>query len=369
MGSTVYRGGQYRDHDETATEYTSSRLPSPVPAKRKGFRGLPRWKKVLIVAGSALLAVALIAVGTAWALVGRYEGQVKHEDLLGDAAVPRNEQQQHFASGPINLLLLGSDSRAGTVDQNKVSGQRSDTIMLVHIAANRKQAAVISIPRDSFVDIPPGGSWSGGKNKINAAFAFGGAPLAAKTITQLTGVPLDGAMIADFAGIEKMVDAVGGVRVCINYDVQSTFSSRFWAKGCHQMNGAEAEEFVRQRKMVPGGDFGRMKDQQLVVQAIFTKVSSEGVLTNPLRLDRLLMTAAQTLTIDKSLNLRQLASVVMDIKPSAVRYATLPYTNPGLQTFAGSSVELDATKCASMFAAIRNDTIDQWIADNPSKPL
>jgi LCP family protein required for cell wall assembly len=298
--------------------------------------------------------------------MNRYEGQVKHDDLLGDALTSKKERDQHFASGSVNLLLLGSDSREGERDEGHYAGQRSDTIMMVHIAASRDKATLVSIPRDSFVNIPAGGNWKGGPNKLNAAFAFGGAPLAAKAVTELTGVPLDGAMIANFAGIRKMVDAVGGVNVCLDRSIQSSFSSRSWAKGCHDMAGEEAEEFMRQRKNVPGGDFGRMKDQQLVVQAVFAKASAEGMLTNPLRLDKLLVTAAQTLTIDKSLDLRQLAGVAKGIKPSAIKFGTVPHSNPGLQTFAGSSVELDKTKSASMFEAIRNDTIDQWLTSNPS---
>jgi LCP family protein required for cell wall assembly len=328
---------------------------------------MARWKKALVVVAVLLLVLSGGLVGSGWALAHRYESKVSHEDLLGDGAAPRAVTQQHFASGPLNLLLLGSDSRAGETDKGTVSGQRSDTIMLVHISAQRDKATVISIPRDSYVHIPAGGSWKGGMNKLNAAFAFGGAPLAAKTVTELTGITLDGAMVANFAGIRTMVDAVGGVDVCVPYDVKSYFSTKDWTKGCHQMDGATAEEFMRNRMYVPGGDFGRMKDQQLVVQGIIQKVSAQGLLTNPLVLDRLLTTAAQSLTIDKTLNLRQLVTSVKDIKPSAVTFATVPFITDNLKTPAGSSVELDPQKCAALFAAVRSDTVDQWLAANPPK--
>ena len=343
---------------------TDESLPPDPPRRR-----MARWKKALIVIGVLLVVISGGGAAAAWSLVNRYESKVTHEDILGDAAPPKAETQEHFAGGPLNLLLLGSDSREGETNKNdKVTGQRSDTIMIVHIAATRDKAAIVSIPRDSYVNVPAGGGWKGGKNKLNAAFAYGGAPLAAKAITQLTGVTLDGAMIANFAGIRSMVDAVGGVNVCLPYDVKSTFSDTVWAKGCHFMDGPTAEEFMRNRKSVPGGDFGRMKDQQLVVQAIIEKVSANGVLNNPLTLDKLLVTAAQSLTIDKSLNLRQLVTSVKDIRPGNIRFATVPASNPGLQTWAGSSVELDAAKSAAMFAAIRDDTIDQWLAANPPAP-
>lgn len=341
--------------------------PAPdEPARRRGrWRSMRRWKKVLIVLVAVLLVLAGGTAGAGWALLHRYESKVTHEDLLGDAAPPPVQQQQHFQAGPLNLLLLGSDSREGEVGKGTVAGARSDTIMLVHVAATRDKAAIISIPRDSYVNIPAGGDWKGGMNKLNAAFAFGGAPLAAKAITQLTGVTLDGAMIANFAGIRNMVDAVGGVNVCVPYDVKSYFSKTVWKAGCHDMAGAEAEEFMRNRMFVPGGDFGRMKDQQLVVQGIIQKVSAQGLLSNPLVLDRLLVTAAQSLTIDKSLNLQQLVSSVKNISPSAVTFATAPFLRDDMKTPAGSSVELDPQKCAAMFAAVRDDTVDQWLRANP----
>jgi anionic cell wall polymer biosynthesis LytR-Cps2A-Psr (LCP) family protein len=164
-----------------------------------------------------------------------------------------------------------------------------------------------------------------------------------------------------------MVDAVGGVNVCVPYDVKSYFSDTVWKKGCHFMDGPTAEEFMRNRMFVPGGDFGRMKDQQLVVQGIIDKVSKEGVLDNPLTFDKLLVTAAQSLTIDKTLDVRKLALSVKNIRPGAVKFATVPASNADLKTSAGSSVELDATKSAELFASIRNDTVDQWVTANPAK--
>jgi LCP family protein required for cell wall assembly len=353
-----------------ADAHQADEQPSEAAAtpKRGRFRGLPRWQRVLIVLGAVVVLLTGVGAAGAWALVHRYESAVTHEDLLGDAAPPKQQTQEHFDSGPLNLLLLGSDSRAGETDKGHVAGERSDTIMLVHISNNRDKATVISIPRDSYVYIPPGGPWKGGKNKLNAAFAFGGAPLAAKTITQLTGIPLDGAMIANFAGIRTMVDAVGGVNVCIPYDVKSYFSTKVWKKGCNFMDGPTAEEFMRNRMYVPGGDFGRMKDQQLVVQGIIEKVSSGGVLDNPLKFDKLLITAAQSLTVDQNLDIRKLATSVKSIRPADVKFATVPVSNDNLKTAAGSSVELDAKKAPELFAAIKGDTVDQWLAANPPAP-
>jgi LCP family protein required for cell wall assembly len=223
--------------------------------------------------------------------------------------------------------------------------------MLVHIGKNLDRATIISIPRDSYVYIPAGGSWKGGMNKLNAAFAFGGAPLAATTITRLSGVQFDGALIANFASIRDMVAAVDGVRVCIPYDVKSTFSDKVWKKGCHDLDAAQAEEFVRQRKKVPVGDFGRIHDQQLVVKAIVEKMSDQGMLSNPLQLNNLLVTAAKALTVDNGLDIQELALMAKGISPTKIMYATVPYTTASLKTPAGSADKLDDGKANDLFAA------------------
>jgi LCP family protein required for cell wall assembly len=279
-------------------------------------------------------------------------------------AQQEKQRTENWADGPLNLLLLGSDSRA--TEQGGVSpiGERSDTIMIVHIARARDRASIVSIPRDSYVSVPAGGRWAGGKNKINAAFSFGGAPLAAKTVQQLTGVPLDGAMIADFGSVRQLVDAVDGVRVCITYRVSSIMSDKVWDPGCHDMTGAEADEFTRQRYDVPGGDFGRIHNQQLVIKAMIAKLTAGGLLTNPLKFDDLLITAADALTVDEDLDLRDLALAVRDIRPANVTYGTVPHTSASLRTSAGDAVELDPEKAAAMFTAIKDDTIDRWLTEH-----
>jgi LCP family protein required for cell wall assembly len=331
-----------------------------------------RWRQVGRLIAILVLATVVVVGGAAYALVHRYETRVQRSDLLGtaaggDKAQQEQEQKQraeNWAAGPLNLLLLGSDSRATEEGGESPIGERSDTIMIVHIARTRDRASIISIPRDSYVTVPAGGRWGGGKNKINAAFAFGGAPLAAKTVQQLTGVPLDGAMIADFGSVHELVDAVDGVRVCITYRIKSAISAKVWPAGCHDMDGTEADEFMRQRYDVPGGDFGRMHNQQLVIKAMVEKVTAGGLLTNPLKFDDLLITAADALTVDEELDLRDLALAVRDIRPSNITYGTVPHTNAGLQTSAGSAVQLDPAKATAMFSAIKDDTIDRWLTEH-----
>jgi LCP family protein required for cell wall assembly len=367
---TIYSTSRQPNHPGTQELYPGGGSGGSGPKKRRGpirwFVGLRRWKKVVLILSMLLVGAVLLGAGGVWALVNRYESQVGHDNLL-DTTANQPQIAQDWKSGPLNLLLLGSDSRVGETNKGVVAGQRSDTIMLVHISAKRDKAAIISIPRDSYVYVPAGGTWKGGMNKLNSAFDYGGAPLAAKAVSQLTGLTLDGAMIASFAGIRTMVEAVGGVNLCLPYTVKSTFSATVWTKGCHNFDGATAEEFMRNRKSVPGGDFGRMHDQQLVVQGVVSKVSSAGLLSKPLELDKLVRIAAQSLVIDKSINLRQLVLAVKDIRPANIKYGTVPFSNAGLKTPVGSAVELNPTTSKSLFAAIKDDTVDQWMLAHPAK--
>jgi LCP family protein required for cell wall assembly len=265
----------------------------------------------------------------------------------------------------MNFLVLGSDSRADdAAPLDDPDGSRSDTIMIVHINADHTGAFIFSIPRDSYVNVPAGGSWKGGKNKINAAFAFGGAKLAAKTVYELTKIPLDGAMIVNFAGIQTMVGQVGTVQVCVPYEVRSIHTDRVWSAGCHDMGPDETEDFMRQRKSVPGGDFGRIHDQQIVVKALADKISSSGMLTNPIKLDQLIVTAATSVTIDQSMNLRDLILTLRGIKPANVDFATTPYSGT-MTTPAGSSVQLDMPKATALFQAVIADKTTAWLTSTP----
>ncbi|MBB2944092.1 LCP family protein required for cell wall assembly [Actinoplanes lutulentus] len=331
------------------------------------FGRLAGWKKALIVLSALVLVIAGGLTGGGFYLYHRYEDKVDRAPLMPSlSAEDAKKTEENWASGPLNLLLLGSDSRAEEVTSGvSPIGERSDTIMVLHISKNRDRAVFISIPRDSYVEVPPGGSWNGGKNKINSAFAFGGTPLTAETVQKLTGVTLDGAMVADFGSIREMVDAVGGINVCIEYRVRALDTGKVWEPGCHDMDGATALEFVRQRHGVIGGDFGRMHNQQLVVKSLISKVSSSGTLTNPLELDSLLGVTAGALTVDDKLDLRDLAFAVRGIRPGDIDFRTVPYSRADLDTSAGTAVQLDAEASASMFAALAGDTIDQWLDANP----
>lgn len=331
-----------------------------------GKRKAPWWVKTLVIVGAVLVVVTGGGVALFYGLSNRYESKVERQDIL--EGVPQPEPEA--ASGePMNFLVLGSDSQAGQETQAlDETGSRSDTIMMVHVNKDRTGIFIVSIPRDSYVDIPAGGNWPGGKNKINAALAFGGANLTAKTVYNLTNVPLNGAMLVNFDGVHKMVAAVGGVNVCTPFTVRSSFSTKVWETGCHDLSPEDAEEFMRQRYNVPGGDFGRIKNQQNVIKGLMKKVVSGGVLANPIKLDSLLTTAAESLTVDNNLNLRDLVFALKGIDPDSVKFATAPHLGT-MTTDAGSSVQLDMAGTAELFQAVLDDKTDEWLAAHPQSEI
>ena len=336
----------------------ASRLPAP-PKKPKS----PPWALACVVLGAVLVVLAGGTLTAGYGLTHRYESKLKRTNILGDSA----EGKSSYTEGPLTFLILGSDDRATDPSFAATEGLRSDTIMLAHIDKTLTKTYIVSIPRDSYVDIPASddGKWQGGNDKINAAYNYGVPALTAKTVQQLTGVTLNGAFILDFNSVRKLVGIVGGVSVCIPFAMRSIHTERTWKKGCNYLTADGAQDFMRQRKTVPGGDFGRMQNQQRVMLAVAKKMTTKGVVTDPKKLDKLLTTVAESVTVDENFDLPDLALGLKNLRPGNLRCTTLPFTTDDLQTPSGSSVELDPVKGEELYAAIRNDTMDAYMAANP----
>jgi LCP family protein required for cell wall assembly len=195
------------------------------------------------------------------------EGKINHVDAL--SGLPGTPGQTY--------LIVGSDSREGWVDDGTV-GARTDTIMLIHQPENGP-TAMISIPRDSYVEIPGYGG-----NKINAAFAFGGPQLLVQTVEQLSGLTIDRYVEVGFLGVTGLVDAIGGVELCYDADVNDPYSTLVWQAGCHQADGTTALAFSRMRYADPQGDIGRTARQQQVVSAVADGVLNPSTILNPTKL-------------------------------------------------------------------------------------
>ena len=219
--------------------------------------------------------------------------------------------------GALNILVLGSDRRdviegsARTERQFKGgSGQRADTIILVHLYPGAKKAVLVSFPRDLRVNIP-----GHGMNKINAAYPLGGANLMIKTITQLTGLPIHHYVEVNFASFQNIVDAVHGVPLYFPKPEKDRKSGLdIPSAGCINLNGKQALSFVRARYIYPTADLGRIQGQQRFIRALLNKVKSLGVLLNPFTLIKLSETAGHGLIFDQGINLGLARSIANSLK-------------------------------------------------------
>ncbi|WP_157407787.1 LCP family protein [Actinomadura atramentaria] len=325
------------------------------PAAETGHRKprRRRWPRVLIGVGVFLVIVVLGVAGLVWQRESSYNGNIDrlHGVMPGDADRPGPG-----AVGTENWLLVGSDTRAkiGTTGggdvQWKPGAQRSDTIMLLHLPADRKKAYVVSFPRDSWVNVPGYGA-----QKINAAFSYGGPPLLIKTVEKLTGIRIDHFGAIDFNGFKTMTDALGGVTVTIKKDVYDPMRHVEWSAGTHKLNGEQALTFVRQRYNLPNGDFDRIKRQQAFIGALAKKAADGGTLSNPLKLDRFLSAFTKSISVDDGVTagkLRSLALSMRHVRASDITFLTTP--NRGSARRGKQSVVLlDRTKARALFEAVR----------------
>ena len=347
--------------------------------------GHPRMRR--IVKWLAIIVVLLLLAGTATGiyLYKRFEGNITKEDLLNEEVLGSERpekviQDQEAERDPLNILVMGSDTRTG---QGKgygqdIGGARSDTTLLVHLPANRESATVVSIPRDTIVDIPSckteTGMSSPYTDRFNAAFSTGGAGCTIKTVEQNTGVFIDHFVIVDFSGFNNIVDALGGVDVCLPEPVFDVKSGLDLDAGVTTVTGDQALAFVRVRAIGTGSDIDRIDRQQAFISSLIDKAKSSQTLINPVRLVRFLEAATKSLTTDPELGnlnrLRQLAQEVRNIPLKDITFVTTPWiVNPDDP----NTVIWNTEKTDKLWDAIINDELyppeppDPTIVDG--KPL
>jgi len=299
----------------------------------------------LVVAVLLVLALLwLIGVPAyAWSKVARLDA-----DPGGER--PANQPGQTF-------LLVGSDSREGlTAEERKrlgtgsTAGRRTDTIMIVYVPLGGKPA-LISVPRDSFVPIP-----GKGRNKINAAYAFGGPELLVKTVESNTGLRVDSYVEIGFGGFVNIIDALGGIEMCLPKAIKDRDSHLDLPKGCQNLDGATALGYVRMRKADPRGDLGRVERQREMLAAVAKKAASPATVLNPVRYWTLSNASTQAVTLDEDTSLfgfSRLALAMRRISTGDGFTLTVPIAS------AGSAVRWDDDKAKALFADLaRGDTDD-----------
>lgn len=310
---------------------------------------------------TALLAVAAIVLGLFVLDLGRsFDTRTQKIDQAFPAESTRPSAVA-AADGATNILLLGSDSRGASATEassGSASDQRSDTMIWVHIPADRKHVYLMSIMRDLWVDIPGHGS-----AKINAAMAEGGIPLAAQTLEQLFGARLDHIALIDFEGFKAATDALGGVAV----NVPMAFSTKdhTFAQGPQVLDGDAALAFVRERKAFADGDFQRVRDQQIFVKAVLAQVLSAGTLTNPGRINDLVDKVSPYLSVDTTFDAAAVGSLALSLnglRSGDVQSFTLPTKGIGTSADGQSIVLPDTAAISGVGEAIQKDTLGAWLA-------
>ncbi|MGH3411717.1 MAG: LCP family protein [Marmoricola sp.] len=295
--------------------------------------------------------VVVAAIG-AFVAVKHLEGNITGMDITHRLGHHRPKEK---VTGPVNVLVMGDDTRQG--QGPKIGGQTSglsDTTILLHLSANRKFAYGVSLPRDAMVQRPScqtkgGGVDPGGLTQFNAAYAIGGPACTIKTVEHLTGVRINHFVVVKFNGFRKMVDAIGGVQVCVPYPVSDPHSNIYFKQGTFNVDGEQALNYVRERHgFGDGSDIGRMKRQQAFIASMVKKVVSAGTLANPVRLYRFLDATTKSLITDPQFAhlgaLVSLGSSLKHIGLDKIKFITVPWrpypSNPNRIEFAPQAKQL-----------------------------
>ena len=256
-----------------------------------------------------------------------------------------------------NILLLGSDTRTGA-DAALVSGSRADTIMLMHIPADGKGVYIVSIMRDTWVNIPGYGT-----AKVNAALNYGGISLQVATIENLVGVKIDHVAEIEFEGFKSLVNAIGGVDVQVPF----AFTSNVWTftPGLMHLNGSGALSFVRERYSFADGDYQRVRNQRAFLRGLYNTMKAKGALSNIASFQSSIESLTDYMRVDSGLNAAQIAQIAAPVLTSGdttMRMTTLPNAGPGWSYDGQSIILVNQEANARLARALQTDTMDQFMA-------
>ncbi|MHC6593040.1 LCP family protein [Arthrobacter sp. C152] len=364
----------------------AGRAPEPTTRRRHPLR-----TTLLVLAGVVVL-VAAIAGSYLYSLGQAFDSQAKiienpfppessrpqpgSQPAAGDAAggapdapgsVPAAgtaaEEAAKPAAGALNILVMGSDSRGATVDEAVAGGssnQRADTLMLVHIPADRSGIYAISLMRDLWVDIP-----GNGRAKINAALAYGGVPLMVQTVESMFNQRIDHVAMVDFEGFVGLTDALGGVEVTIKQPFVSAHDGFNFKQGPKVLDGRHALEFVRERYAFADGDYQRVRNQQAFLKALFAKNLSPETLLNPVKVHNVVSAIAPFISVDSGLNAAALAGLAVDlrnVRAGDIQMFTLPTLGVGTSADGQSIVLPNYAAIRDIGQALAGDSLETYVA-------
>ncbi|MEU0833281.1 LCP family protein [Streptomyces sp. NPDC005969] len=342
-----------------------------VPARRRHH-----WLRWAALAASFLV---LVAAGVGWWLYRKLDSNIRTDTAAAaELRAYEKERPPSVVHEAQNILLIGSDSRAGDngrYGRSYGGSQRSDTTILLHLPADRKSVTAMSLPRDLMVEIPRCRTSDGKRTdkqfaQFNWAFEFGGTACTIRTVELMTGIRMDHYMVVDFSGFKDMVDAVDGVEICLKEPVDDPDAHVKLRAGRQKLDGEEALGYVRARKSLgDGSDTDRMDRQQRFLGALVNKVQSNGVLLNPTRLYPVLDAATKSLTTDPGLDslkdLYALVRGVRDVPTDKVQFLTVPRQPYAADPNRDELVQPDAAK---LFRQLRQDApVTVVPADEPAR--
>jgi LCP family protein required for cell wall assembly len=317
----------------------------PTPALRPRQRR-SMWRVVRMALTAWLVFLVVVAV----------LGYIRIERV---EATPSGDRP---ADGPgTNFLLVGSDSREGLTEEEsaefgtgQAEGKRTDTILLLHVpGGGDAPPALVSFPRDSYVPIP-----GHGRNKLNAAYSLGGPQLLTETIEQVSGIHVDGYVEIGFGGFADIVNAVGGVHMCIDEAMKDPMANLDLPAGCQTLNGAQSLSFVRTRAG-GRGDLDRVARQQQFLGALAGEMVSPWTVLNPIRYTRTTMSTSDALTVGEDTGPIDMVRFALGMRRATGpdgRKLTIPVEDTPTISGVGSVVDWDNDAAVALFKAIQNDT-------------
>ena len=336
-------------------------------ARHGNIQATGRFRALLGILGKALIVVLVstltVTTVSAIQLAGKF-GAGEIDVPTGDGS----DREIPPINGPINMLLVGSDSREGAGNSafGDTEGTLADVIILMHISEDRQNAVALSFPRDLLVPWPACPSTTGGPGyyaqslgQINATIANGGPGCTLLTVEKLTGLNIPYLAMVDFNGVIELSNAVGGVEVCVAEDIEDEYTNTYLKKGMHTLQGVQALQFLRTRHGVgDGSDLGRISNQQVYLTSLVRKLKSKDILSNPVALYSLAQAAAEHMKLSKTLSdpgtLMAVANALKDIPMKKVTFLQLPSIS-GLPAPNQGRVMPDYEKAQVLFDLMIND--------------
>lgn len=344
---------------------TGASSQSDPDAPRRRRRAMLALKSLV----GMLVAILGLTAAAAYVVTERLAGQVERYPSVFAGI---DEADRPPATDGLTFLLVGSDSLAGepttgrdaTAPGDVRGGQRSDMIMLLRIDVGYTRATVVSIPRDSWVEVP-----GHGMAKVNASYASGGPPLLVRTVEGLTGIRVEHFAVIDFVGFQALTDSVGGIDV--NVAAPTTFGTLSLHAGRNHLDGAQALGYVRQRTGLPRGDLDRVQRHQNALRALLVKVTAGGLLSDPVRTLGFLDELSRWITVDDSLTngeLRTLGWELRNLRLGGVTFLTVPVAGLGREGDQ-SVVHLDSARGAQLWRHVADGNISAYLRMYPGAKL